>query len=203
MILMIQNISNLFPYIYLAGWILMWVIRSPHIRKSINLPGTVYEGEVYDQFLVLFLFLGNSLVPLISIVTPWFDLFNYQLPLSISLGSIILLISALVIVWKAHQDLGESYSQDLEIKQDHQLVITGIYKIIRHPIYAAGFLMAISQVGLLLNWIAGLSGILSLTVFFLLRVNKEEQMLLDQFGDDYLTYQKQTPRLIPHLLSWR
>ena len=140
-----------------------------------------------------------SFVTLISILTPWLDRFRYQLPLSISLGCIILLISALVIVWKAHQDLGESYSQDLEIKQDHQLIVTGIYRIIRHPIYAGGFLMAISQVGLLLNWLAGLSGILTLTVFYLLRFKKEEQMLLDQFGSDYLTYQKQTPRLIPRL----
>ena len=196
---MFQQISNLLPYLYLTGWILMWVIRVPHIRKSISLPGTPYEGEAYDQFLVLVLFLGNSFVPLISILTPWLDRFRYQLPLSISLGCVILLISALIIVWKAHQELGESYSQDLEIKQDHQLIVTGIYRIIRHPIYAGGFLMAISQVGLLLNWLAGLSGILTLTVFYLLRFKKEEQMLLDQFGSDYLTYQKQTPRLIPRL----
>jgi protein-S-isoprenylcysteine O-methyltransferase Ste14 len=192
-------LENIYPYIYLAGWIVMWVIRIPHLRNSVNNPGTENEGQAKDKLLVLILFLGTSLLPLISILTPWLDAFDFHNPPGLGQIATGLLIAGLGILYLAHRDLRENYSQDLEIKNDHILITDGIYQHIRNPMYAAGFLMTLSQIGLLENWLSGLGGIIALTLFYLLRIPEEEIMLLDHFGEQYQDYMETTPSLIPVL----
>lgn len=192
-------LENFYPYMYLAGWIAMWVIRVSHLRNSLNKPGTENEGQVKDKLLVLILFLGTSILPLISILTPWLNAFDFRNPPGLGPIGIGLLAAGLVVLHLAHRDLRENYSQDLEIKNDHKLITNGIYHYIRNPMYAAGFLMALSQVGLLENWLSGFAGIITLTLFYLLRLPEEEAMLLNHFGEQYLDYTETTPRLIPVL----
>jgi protein-S-isoprenylcysteine O-methyltransferase Ste14 len=139
-----------------------------------------------------FLFLGTSVIPLLYILTPWLEFAKYSLPTWVGWFAISLLILGLSTLRKAHLDLGYSYSQDLEIKEGHTLVTEGIYKYLRHPMYTAGFLIAFAQMGLLQNWIAGLSGIVALGLFYSLRVPKEEEMLQTHFGEEYAAYREKT-----------
>jgi len=53
-------LENFYPYTYLVGWVLMWVIRLSHLRNSLNNPGTENEGQSKDKLLVLILFNGNT-----------------------------------------------------------------------------------------------------------------------------------------------
>ena len=146
---------------------------------------------------MLLLFLGTSLLPLISILSPWLDAFDFHNPPGMGLIATVLLLAGMIILYIAHRDLKENYSQDLEIKDDHMLITNGIYQRIRNPMYAAGFLMALSQIGLLENWISGFAGIITLTLFYFLRLPEEETMLLEHFGKQYQDYMITTPRLIP------
>lgn len=177
----------------------MWVIRFPYVRRSVRTKGNDYSPGRFDQVLVGILFLGTSFLPLVHIFTPWLDFADYTLPNLISILCVGFLLFGLVILRKAHTDLGRNYSQDLEIKDGHKLVTGGLYKYIRHPMYAAGFLMSIAQIGLLQNWIAGTSGVIVLSFFYLLRVPAEEEMMIKTFGDDYLAYRSQTKRLVPFI----
>lgn len=188
-----------YPLIFLVGWISMWAIRFSYIRQSLKTEGTEYSSGRFDQFLVGILFLGTSVIPFVYIFTPWLDFADYTLPHLISILCVAFLLLALVILRKAHIDLGRNYSQDLEIKEDHVLVTGGIYQYIRHPMYTAGFLMSISQIGLLQNWIAGISGVIVLTFFYLLRVPVEEEMMIKTFGENYQSYRSRTKRLIPFI----
>lgn len=192
-------LENFYPYVYLLGWIVMWVIRQSHLRNSLNDPGTENEGQAKDKLLILILFLGTSVMPLISILTPWLNAFDFSNPRGTGPIGIGLLVAGLVILHLAHRDLRENYSQDLEIKDEHTLITNGIYRYIRNPMYAAGFLMASSQIGLLGNWLSGFAGIITLTLFYLLRLPEEEAMLLKHFGKQYQDYMEITPRLIPVL----
>ena len=63
--------------------------------------------------------------------------------------------------------------------------------------YAAAWLMYIAQVFLLSNWIAGFSGVITFGLMYFLRVPKEEQMMLQEFGDQYQQYMAHTGRVIP------
>ena len=186
-------------YVYFLGWIILWILRFPYIRQSVRTSGELYGSERYDQFLVGFLFLGTSILPLIYIFTSWLEFADYAVPYPLVFLCALLYFLGLVLLRKAHLDLGEQYSQDLEIKSDHVLVTGGIYGAIRHPMYAAGFLLAVAQIGLVQNWIAGFSGILALSIFYHLRVPREEAMMSDTFGEAYLSYKEDTNALIPFL----
>jgi protein-S-isoprenylcysteine O-methyltransferase Ste14 len=191
--------ENLWGYIYLLGWITIWVIRASYLQKSLQTTAVERKSQLKDQLLILILFLGTSVLPLITILTPWLDRFDFQNPPGVGLAATALLISGLLILRSAHRDLGNNYSQDLEIKQDHNLVTAGIYQRIRHPMYSSGFLVALAQIGLLQNWISSLAGILALGIFYILRVPEEESMLLEKFGVGYQEYMERTPSIIPGL----
>lgn len=191
--------AYVYPLIFLVGWISLWVIRIPYIRQSLKMEGTEYSSGRFDQFLVVLLFLGTTFIPLVYIFTPWLDFADYTLPSVISIICVGFVILGLVLLRKAHIDLGVNYSQDLEIKEEHVLITGGLYKYIRHPMYATGFLISIAQIGLLQNWIAGFSGVIVLSFFYLLRVPVEEEMMIKTFGEDYLSYRRQTKRLIPFI----
>jgi protein-S-isoprenylcysteine O-methyltransferase Ste14 len=68
---------------------------------------------------------------------------------------------------------------------------------VRHPIYSAFFLWAIAQFLVLPNWVAGLSGIVGFGTLYAFRVGREERLMLDAFGDEYLDYMKRTARVLP------
>ena len=89
----------------------------------------------------------------------------------------------------------------LEIQEGHALITEGVYRHIRHPMYAACFLWAIAQLLLLNNWIAGPAFLASFTLLYLRRVPREEQMLLGHFAVEYRAYVARTGRLVPRV--WR
>ena len=63
--------------------------------------------------------------------------------------------------------------------------------------YAAHWWWAIAQILLLQNWIAGLSLLVSFLPLYLVRVPREERMMLEQFGQEYRIYMSRTGRLFP------
>lgn len=80
---------------------------------------------------------------------------------------------------------------------DHKLITNGVYHFIRHPIYAGIWLWALAQPFLIPNWIAGFAMMIAFLPLYLIRMPREEQMMLDHFGDAYRRYMQQTGRLIP------
>jgi protein-S-isoprenylcysteine O-methyltransferase Ste14 len=89
------------------------------------------------------------------------------------------------------------------MRQDHELVTTGIYTHIRHPMYAAHLLWAVAQPLLLHNWLAGPGALVFFVPFLLIRISREELTMLDAFGQEYRAYVNRTGRLIPPLQGWQ
>jgi protein-S-isoprenylcysteine O-methyltransferase Ste14 len=87
----------------------------------------------------------------------------------------------------------------VEVTEKQTLVTQGIYRSIRHPIYAAMWLWGIAQALLLQNWIAGLATLVLFMPVYFVRVPREEQMMLDHFGQEYQTYLEHTGRIFPKL----
>ena len=85
------------------------------------------------------------------------------------------------------------------IKEDHRLIQSGLYKHLRHPAYA-GALLAHLGLGLAFsNWFSlGLSSIPFFIAAFY-RMHVEERALTEVFGEAYISYSKETKRLIPKL----
>lgn len=112
------------------------------------------------------------------------------------LGALTYAAGLLLFGW-VHATLGDCWSPALELKEGHQLVTRGPYARIRHPMYSAYYLFALGQWLLLDNWVAGAGGFLLWTVLYVLRVGREEEMMRDEFGEEYGEYAKNTGRLLP------
>ncbi len=110
--------------------------------------------------------------------------------------AITLIVAAIVLSQIAILTLGKFFDR-LTIKTDHQLVKEGIYSMVRHPIYSS-YLLLFTGFCTMLQSLSGL-GLLAIIsmIWFGSRIQIEEAMLIDQFGDEYRNYQQQTKRLIP------
>ena len=93
--------------------------------------------------------------------------------------------------------LGRNWSVSLELREQHVLVTQGVYRHVRHPMYTAFWLWAVAQALLLPNWIAGFAGLVGFGILFFGRVAREEQLMLEKFGDEYSAYMLRTSRLVP------
>lgn len=97
-------------------------------------------------------------------------------------------------IW-IHRYLGKNFSYTLIIKPDHQLITSGPYRFIRHPMYSAFLIFHIAIFLISGNWFIGIIWIVGLLIIFLLRISKEEEMLLNKFSKQYREYQKRTGSL--------
>jgi protein-S-isoprenylcysteine O-methyltransferase Ste14 len=174
-----------------------FIIRYPHQRRARKTNVTDRRDLVRERTLMLMSYSGLFVVPLIYVLTdqPKFASYRFS-PIQASLGALVL-IAAMALLYRTHRDLGRAWSITLEIRDKHTLITRGIYEKLRHPMYAAFWLWAISQALLLPNWIAGLSGIVGFGTLFFARVGHEERMMLETFGDEYRAYMARTYRLIP------
>jgi len=143
------------------------------------------------------LFLGGFLLPLLYSTTSWLDFANYTLPTWAGWIGVALIAAALYVFWRAHADLGLNWSPTLEIREKHELITRGIYGVIRHPMYSSQWILAIAQPLLLQNWLVGFANLIIFIPFYFLRVQAEEKMMLDSFGDEYRDYMKKTGAILP------
>jgi len=104
---------------------------------------------------------------------------------------------ALVVFFWVLRSLGQNFSTTLTINKDQTLVTQGPYQWVRHPMYTSFVLLWLGFLFLSANWFIGLSGILGFVLAIVVRAPKEEQMMIDRFGDEYIAYMKRTGRYLP------
>jgi len=154
-----------------------------------------------ERPLALVVGIGMVFLPLFALATPLLDFAAYDALMGqYALGAAAAL-AGLYCFWRAHADLGAFWSAHLELRAGHALITTGIYSKIRHPMYAAIYLITIAQALLLTNWVAGPAGIMTFTVLYWTRVDAEEQMMADRFDKEWQSYAARTPRLVPQILG--
>ena len=100
----------------------------------------------------------------------------------------------------ARASLGSNWSGVVTLKQDHELIRSGPYRWVRHPIYT-GLLIALIGSVIALGEVRGLIALALFTLAFLRRVALEERLLAGEFGVAYDRYRREVPRLLP--MPWR
>jgi protein-S-isoprenylcysteine O-methyltransferase Ste14 len=109
-------------------------------------------------------------------------------------GALLTAIGIGFAIW-ARVNLGRNWSSRPTVKEQHELVTTGPYAYVRHPIYSGIMLAALGTA--LVTSIFGICMLIFISIFFALRMNKEEKIMLELFPEQYPEYQKQTKRLVP------
>jgi protein-S-isoprenylcysteine O-methyltransferase Ste14 len=127
---------------------------------------------------------------------PWLDVLRVPFPDWLRWAGIALgLVSFVLYAW-SQATLGKAWSPHLQMRQEHALVTTGPYARIRHPIYLGllGFLTGITLVTA--NWFF-IALLLVSIIVLALRIPKEEQMMIADFGKAYKEYMQRTGALLP------
>lgn len=116
---------------------------------------------------------------------------------TMNLANALAVISISLAIW-ARVTLGSNWSASVQIKENHELVISGPYQFVRHPIYTAmlGLFLATS---IALGTVGGFAGLPFVLVSCLVKLRQEEAFMARQFPDQYSDYKKRTRKLIPYI----
>lgn len=99
--------------------------------------------------------------------------------------------------WWAIHTLGEHFTRNLQIDANHELVVDGPYRRLRHPSYT-GAILLFTGVGIGLgNWLSLVACALLPTVGYSQRIPREEALLRSKLGEPYAEYARHTHRLVP------
>ena len=155
------------------------------------------EGPLTAGLIRLSLLLGNGCVLLYCFTPQWLGF--AQLPLVDGvrwMGGLLALLGTFLIR-RVFQHLGRHFSTSLDLKANHQLIVTGPYRWVRHPMYVAYFLCWLGWSMVASNLCMLIIGLSGLAVVAWVRTPKEEAMMREQFGESYTHYCKNTPRYLP------
>jgi protein-S-isoprenylcysteine O-methyltransferase Ste14 len=122
---------------------------------------------------------------------------KFSLPAGVQVAALIAAAFCVLLLWWVFRSIGDNISETVLVKKGADLVTSGPYRYVRHPLYAGSlfFLLALSLV--FRDWIIlgySLAGILA---FRLLVIPAEEAQLLKSFGEEYECYQSRTGVLLP------
>ncbi len=85
------------------------------------------------------------------------------------------------------------------LKEGHELIERGPYRLVRHPIYTGLIIMFLATV-IVLGHVGGIVGAVLVFVSFWIKLGEEEKIMLKQFPDQYAAYQQRVKRIIPFVL---
>lgn len=188
------EILNTIWFLGSAAW---YIIRYPHERRSRKTPVARRAGGLHDKLLMCTTITGMGIIPLVFVFLEVPAFADYTPSLLQSALGVATLAGALVLFYLTHKQLGRFWSVTLNTRESHKLIDTGLYAYVRHPMYSGFWLLALSQALLLPNWFAGLAGPLAWGTLFFLRVDREEKLMIDTFGEEYRSYMARTKRVVP------
>ena len=113
------------------------------------------------------------------------------------LGLVLYGLGLALMSW-SRAALGRMYSGEVTIQKSHQLIKTGLYRYIRHPIYLSMLSSALGLSFLFRSWI-GLVVMIPIVASLVFRIRDEEALLHKEFGSEWETYCQQSWRFIPYL----
>ena len=204
----LQLDNDVLPEPHAAGALRMDLARAvrcyqygPQSPRAQGGPAQQLEGgpPTLEAAMMLLWGLAGGVLPLVYMFSSWLDFANlpFDVPVGLGVGGIALFVGAIWLLHRAHTDLGKRWSPTVEFKDNHALVTEGVYKRIRHPMYAAHVLWGIAQTLLISNLIAGPLALILIFAVLGLRVPREERAMGEQFGEAYRRYMERTGRILP------
>ena len=173
-----------------AGWVvfsLYWEIAAKNVAKTKS-SETLGSRRVH-----LFL----TTVGMILVLAPFRGLGRFlpALPLMMGVGLAIEAAGLFLSIW-SRRHLGKYWSGEITIKVEHQLIRSGPYRMLRHPIYTGLLAMYLGSVLVTGEWLA-LVGLAMALFAYWRKIRLEEANLNVAFGTDYDAYRRDTWALVP------
>ena len=157
---------------------------------------TTGAAENRDRFSLMLLLTGSMVTLWISIGLAFSTLATMH-SVAIQVAGLVVMGIGIVVRSTAIAQLGRFHTPNVAVRTDHQLKVTGLYGLVRHPSYL-GALIAYLGLGLALgNWLSVALIIGIVPCLYLYRIHEEDAAMLAAFGDAYRVYCTRTKRLIP------
>ncbi len=182
--------------IFLCG-VAMLTLLEIYYLQNFNTDRVLLIAQKKKRVFLFLLMTGIQLIPFIYIFSVDFGPTDYHLWKWFSFPVTLFYVFCIWLFIKALSDLGKWWVPGQELKEDLNLVKTGAYQYIRHPMYAALLGIAICQVFMIQNWIAGPISVFLATPFCIYQIRREERLLIKYFGDDYRDYIRETGMIWP------
>ena len=138
-----MNILQPWNTVFLAGLVAYLGIRYAFAKRTKSLKKTVSRIDGLEKFLLVTMITASLFLPVLYLFTPLLAFADYRLPVLVPWIGTPVMVIALWLFWRSHADLGQNWSVSLELRENHELVTHGIYRTIRHPMYASIWLWSI------------------------------------------------------------
>ena len=179
---------------------LAWMVFALYWMVSAFELKAVKQRESISQRLQHLLPLGVAYVLLLT-VGPDFGWLSKRfipdLPAVNILGVALAFAGVAFAIW-ARRHLGSNWSGTITLKADHELIRTGPYRWIRHPIYT-GMLIAVIGTALAFGELRGILSFLIILAAFYRKALREERFLTQEFGEKFATHLQNTGMFLPRL----
>jgi protein-S-isoprenylcysteine O-methyltransferase Ste14 len=184
-------------------WIAVWLVASLRTKAVVQRESAgsrlLYSLPLWVSAFLLLLgkrtHLGAALIAAGAPSAWLYERFVPLYPGIIWIGAPLVLVGILISFW-ARFHLGGNWSATVTVKQDHELVRTGPYRYVRHPIYT-GLLTAVAGTACAVGQLRGIVAFALTFLGFWYKSRIEERMMVETFRDAYRSYQAQVKRLIP------
>jgi len=184
------DIMEIWPWV--ATFVLIFgVVVLPFLKKTPD--GGPRKKDVVFQVSGLLLLIS------ILVVSAW-PLYSLGGPVlsPMTVVAVMMFVIGLVISVWAQVTISTNYSWTLEIREGHTLVVGGLYRYVRHPIYLGTFIRLIAIPVFTSSLPGFVLAMLSIPVLNY-RIGLEEGMLIEEFGEEYERYRERTWRLFPYI----
>jgi protein-S-isoprenylcysteine O-methyltransferase Ste14 len=114
-------------------------------------------------------------------------------------GAVLAFAAAITLSWSSARRLGKQWRYDAGLRADHELIRSGAYAIVRHPIYTSMFCLLIATGLLLTTWVLLLAAMVFFVIGTEIRVRIEDRLLASRFGGEFDAYRRRVPAYIPFL----
>jgi len=191
---------NKFTIIFLIGLLIGIIIRLSYQHFDNKKLVKMNYGNWKEYIVFIGIAIFAIIIPIIASYR--YPNLDYNVLLWLKYVGILMIILALFLFYSSHKDLDKQFSPTLDIKQNHKLIDTGIYKYIRHPMYTSLILFIIAQALLVPNKLGVASTTMALIILLLFRIPEEEKMLNKEFEGKYKDYSDKTCGLIPYVCNF-
>jgi len=168
-----------------AAWLYPFAFRAPHGQKRphITLAGPTRLGLLLECSAIGVAFAARGPEP--------------RMEAAFLAVAFLMWAIGMILAWTSVTHLGKQFRVQAGLYEDHELVRTGPYAVVRHPIYAGLLAMLLCTIIVLTPWRWAIMALVLFLIGTEIRVRTEDKLLAGRFGEAFEDYRKSVPAYLP------
>jgi protein-S-isoprenylcysteine O-methyltransferase Ste14 len=183
---------EMFPWYAFAAY---WVITALRVKRTKALENAAHRLMTIAAVMLCFGLLFTE--------RPWAGLLRRRFVPEAAwiewTGVVLTCVGVAIAIW-ARYCLGQNWSARVALKEGHELIRSGPYASMRHPIYT-GMLLMVAGTALVVGELRGILAVVLILAAHSLKALREERLMAAEFGEAYARYRRSSGFLFPRILG--